>query len=683
MAYGQSHRIEYKDSADIDTRIEIWERDYVGAVLDCEAAEDPLNVDIAPMDPTIYIPVIGCGATITILSVTEGQHRGLYTKDPTKRLVKIFKDNKANPWFLGLVNPEQYSEPYSRSFDYPVNITVNNGLNALRRFKYIDGTTKYSTLETYWNILTRILAKTCLPFQYLYFATDVICPGINPAAGETIWHHLKANQLNYYDEQDEPMSYRAVLEAILSAFGLQCRQEEGSIFIYKPSMLAGASYNARRFNGTTYVYIDTVAVSRNFDISSGDINWDNIDQGYDIRGGFNRQKIRYSPYVPEGAIPEIDITDRENWTGPAEEWFEDPYGIWRLIDPIIPLRNINGILFQPYLRVAGHKKDQGSPDEEIYLERSAWGSGNLWFIIDGNLISAKNGRILAITGEVYIRTKDNEYDSAASSVVIDKVIVPITLEVGGYRFVGASGSIAGWEFESVNLPFGARIYKSSDETTLADTWLPFTIIIQGTWIPAGAIAILKAWDPDPYASNVKLDADDGMKNARMRNFKCRCYKSTSTERNLVPIDEDPEYSITLDDDFINDAPDITLHHADAVNITDRGAIFKKSVLDDTWVFTDTWQKEGEEPTYRLVDILLRSIASQYQDSLSQLAGTIEADSLMGVNGGPIFLHTLQDTDYLGNIKHLFTGGKYNDFKRTLNGSWLEVKQDDLTVTVES
>jgi len=81
-------------------------------------------------------------------------------------------------------------------------------------------------------------------------------------------------------------------------------------------------------------------------------------------------------------------------------------------------------------------------------------------------------------------------------------------------------------------------------------------------------------------------------------------------------------------------------------------------------------------------LLLRSIISQYQESLIQLSGTIEADALMDSNGGPSFLFTLQDSDYLSTRKLMFAGGTYNDFKRTLNGSFLEVKQEDLTINVE-
>jgi len=64
---------------------------------------------------------------------------GLYTINPVKRMIKIFKNNHAYPWWLGYINPEQYGEGYSRAQDYPVTINCNDGFNALTRFKYLDG----------------------------------------------------------------------------------------------------------------------------------------------------------------------------------------------------------------------------------------------------------------------------------------------------------------------------------------------------------------------------------------------------------------------------------------------------------------------------------------------------------------------------------------------------------------
>lgn len=675
MAFAQSHKIEYKDCADIDTLIEIWEQGYGGSVVECETGDDPLNVDIAPMSPTIFMPVVGSGATIKLNSATNGQFLGLYTIDPVKRMVKIYKDNKANPWWLGYINPEQYGESYSRLENYPVTINCNNGFNVLNRFKYLNGTAKYTTLETKWNILTRVLAKIGLPYQYIYFATKVSCVDVTVDADETLFHVLKADQLNYYNEQDEPMTYREVLEALLSVYGLQIRQEDGSIFIYEPQMLADANFSAKRFNGSTYAYVDTVTVTSNFDISSDEINWDNEDQVSNIKSGYSRQKIRYSPYAQDGAIPEIDLADRSNWLY-AEGWTQDMYGIYRLDANDIKVNLIT--LSDAQVSLDGHKQYLDGP-EEIYLGHYPFVSGNLWLSIPGHHVGYASDRAMFITGEVYIRSKHNEFNEAEASVIAECVRVPATLEIAGYRCVHQGGGVYTWEFESEVEPMGVFIYKAVGDVTICDKWLPFSIAIPPTGMPGGAAA-LKLFGPYcyDYFGGAELDATDGLIDSRYRNIKVGCYKGESTYERLIEVkDEDVLYKIDLDVAFINEAPELTQCHGDAVNMTDRAGICK---TDNQ--FTSEWQKTGDTENFRILDLLLRSICSQYQDSLEEFSGTLEADELMGVNGGPNLLFTIQDTDYRSTKKYLFTGGTYNDFKRTLNGTYLEIKQEDITISVE-
>ena len=684
MAHAQSHKIEYKDRAGIDTLIEIWDEGYVGAITEGEASEDPLVVDIAPMDPTIFTPVIGTGATIGVFSVTDGQYLGMYTKDPKKKMVKIFKDNKANPWWLGYVNTEQYGEDYSMLENYQVSINCNNGFNILNRFKYLDGFgNMYIVPDTKWTILTRILAKAGLPYQYVYFGTRISCTGVVVGAGETLFHQLKANQLNYYDEEDEPMTYRQVLEHLLASYGLQIRQEQGSIFIYEPSMLAEANWSARRYNGTTYAYIDTVNVSANFDISNGDINWDNEDAAFDTTSGFSKQKIRYSPYMHRDAIEEVDLADRDLWTG-VEAWANDAWGVARL-SGITAVKNFLELSLHAHL--GGHRKDAAS-EEEIYFEKTIDDEGGVVTLTEAinksrRVTGIDNGQYLMFECEVFIRSKADEYGTDPS-VMARSIRVPFYARVGdkGATYNGGTGV---YDWADGNGDERIAYIGSNFSDTICDKWHKVRAYIPWN-LPGGVLSIVVN-NPRIYLwySADRLYAADGLISTRLRNFKVSIYKDggcaagglvLNSGKGIEVSDDDALYTITLDEEFINEGTEMTLYHGDAINITDRGGILKN---DNS--FTSAWSKTGDVSTFRLIDLLLRSIASQYQNTLDTLTGTLEADALMGVNGGPVFLHTIQDTDYLGTPKLMFTGGAYNDFDRTINGTWLEVKQEDVTITV--
>ena len=678
MSYGVKYRIEYKDCAGVDKKIDIEELDYAGARTDCEAAEDPFTIELPPPS-NIFMPIYPTGATLTMISTANMMFQDLFSKNPKKLRVRAYAGGSANPFWTGYGNTEVHHEDYARLQDYDFSFYCNDGFAVLNRYKYLDALkAKYEGLETMWNMLVRILGKMELPFHYLYFACKLKYYGLTIAGSETLWHNLKLNQANYYDEQDLPMTHSQVLEAMLVPFGLQIRWMNGSILIFEPQMMADDSFSAKRFD-SSFAYVDTVTVTiRNFDISNGDINWDNEDQGKDIIGGFNKQVLRYSPYPEVGAIPEIDVADRSLWDG-TEAWTADFYDILRLTPTE---RGIKGITLENLqVTLGGHKQNEDST-EEIYITRNYWSQNSLWFSIPGFHVANTPDRFLAITGEIYIRTKLNEFSDDENSTIANYIHLPITIEIDGYRLIlvdiGGGESELQWVQGTSQLPVYLNLYKDSKDTTICDKWIPFCFKIPTNDIPSG-IAVLKLWDPSVYATGmVLLDTDDHMRQARFRDIKVGCYKSESTDKNMLEIkDEDIKYTGNLDDEFENEAPEITLLQSDAVNMIDRGGISK---LDGS--FTTIWRKTDDVTSYRIADILLRSIISQYRESLTQLTGTLEADALMEANEGPDFLFNLQDTDNLDSRKLLFMGGTYSDFNRTLNGNYMEIKTEDLTINIE-
>jgi hypothetical protein len=669
MEYGVRYRVEYKDSAGVMKKIDIEELDYAGSVIDCEAGDDPLVIEIPAADPITHIPVIASGCTINMISTSSMMFLGLYSINPQKLRVRIYAGTSSVPYFVGYGTPEVHNESYARLQDYDVFLYCNDGFAVLERFKYLDaGGAKYTTLETLWTILTRILTKMGLPFEYLYFACRLQEYGVTVGGTETIFHQLLIDQENYYNEKDEPMTFREVLEAILTTFGLQIRWRAGSLIICEPQMLAETNFSAKRFN-PAYAYVDTVTLTLNFDISNEDINWDNEDQRLDTKSGYSRQVIRYSPYIREGAVKEVDVSNRFIWTG-TETWTADGYGILRLSG----ITAIAGISYGAGVSLTGRKRS-ADDEEDIYLERNAWNIGYVILDISGYKIGLVEGQALRVTGEVFIKTKDDEFNDSVASVTANRIEIPVNLEIDG-KGLAWNGTYWDWNVTYDPVAYKAKVYKATGDVTVCDRWMNFSIELPG-YIANGP-AILKVGDPEVYAASIggsPLMGGDGMKHARLRNLKVRAFEGAKEISN-----DDVEYKGVLDIAFLNEAPGITLAHGDARNITDRAGIRRanKSFTTDNWKKTvDTlW-------SYRLSDLLLRSIISQYKDSLQQLSGTIEADALMLANGGPGFLFTIQDMDNLSTRKLLFTGGTYNDFYRTLNGTFLEIKQDDLTINIIS
>jgi hypothetical protein len=678
MAYGVKYRIEYKDSAGVDKKLDIEERDFVGARTDCAACEDPLNIEIPAFKK--FVPVVSTGCSVNAESASNMQFLGLYTIDPQKVRLRCYAGAASVPFWSGYGNPEVYGEPYSRAINYDVALYFNDGFATLERYKYLNGTAKYDTLETMWNVLVRIINKMGLSFEYLYFACRHSCNGIYPGTSETLWHNLKIDQLNYYDENDKPMTYLQVLEALLTPFGLQIRWHNGSILISEAQMMFDANFSAKRYN-SSFTYVDTVTLALNFNITNGDINWDNEDQVLDKIGGYSRQKIRYSPYIIPTLIKNKDLTNRFMWSG-SEAWSLDGYGVARLTG----ISAVTGYTMGTNVSFTGHKKNFLDPEQDIYFEKAIPNNSSGVMITTTGIANAAamSGQLMKIAGEVYIRSIPHEYSTNLKTTVA-RIEIPCTVEIDGKGpYIDIYGT---WQWSNgYTLCTSAFVYLEDTEVTLCDRWVKFE-----AWVPPGmpgGTVVCKIFTPMLFAqlnggSRIMGNSwSVGRYRVRLTDLTCVKADTQYTGSSLISVTnikelagDDVSYEGTLNEDFINEADEITFLHSDAVNMTDRGAIRK---LDGS--VTSAWQK-GSGTSYRLADILLRMIISQYKDSMTTLNGTLEANALMGSNGGPVFLFTLQDTANLSSAKLLFAGGTYNDFYRTLNGNYEEVKEDSIGVAI--
>lgn len=688
MAYGVKYRIEYKDQSNVDTKIDIEEIDYSGSVTECTPGESPLDIEM-PALQTIYDPVISTGATIRMISASNMMFLDLFTSNPKKYRVRIYKGSASDPFWLGYLNTEVYNEPYSRLDDYEVAASCNDGFAILERFKYLNSGIKYGGFDTKWNVLQKVLAIMGLPFKYLYFACEHVPDGVTIGSSETLFHQLKVDQANYYDESDEAMSCLQVLEGLLSGYPLQIRWHDGSIYIYDPSMLADASFTAKKFDysGT---FIESLAITRNLDISNGDCEWDSDDQVIDKVAGNSKQRVRFSPYSNDRAVPYSDIADEDNWSGTGvwsktQHPSEEDVFTWYLTG----VSAVAGFILGTLGSLSGRRSDMDSA-AEIYI-KATYGNGanpgNLFFQnnTSGIWVSGVSGSSILFKAKVFARTKDWEYWSEDAGHIVKSLYFKIAVEVGGLRPYAADPRSSYTWIESTTLFF---YLKASDSgKVIGDRWID--VEFQFPWnFPGGEVVfkvyddfkayadIFEGWDDTPLTTQVKevrfkdvewiiIDVEDPGNGGR----KGMKYSPAALD--------DKEYTGKINEEFTAEAPEITLIHSDGTGVADRGAIYKSDKS-----YTSLWRKTGDSVSYPLVNTLLRTIISQNRDALLKLSGTLTADNLMTGADCLGFFNTIQDTDHLSTRKMICTGGIYKDYERTLNGSSLEIRQDDLSIVVE-
>jgi hypothetical protein len=684
MAYGVRYRIEYKDCANVDKKIDIEELDYTGARTDCEAGEYPLQIEMPGIN-NVFEPVITTGATLGMISTSNLMFLGLYSINPKKLRVKIYAAAATDPFWLGYVNTEVYNESYAMLQDYEVSISCNDGFAVLERFKYLDGSAHYTGFDTKWNILLKILAVMGLPYKYLYFACEHSADGVTVGSTETLFHQLKADQANYYDEKGDPMICMEVLKGLLASYPLQIRWHDGSIYIYDPSMLADASFSAKKFDASG-TFISSGTISRNLDISNEDCEWDSDDQAIDRISGYSKQVIRFSPYGYDHAVPLIDLADEANWTGTP---------VWTLFQQsghpdIYYLSGITAVAgFTLGVGLLSGKRENLSSTPDIYIKGTyGSGSGSLFFenTTAGIWLAGVEGSSILFKAKVFVRTKTWEYDDNEESERVSMLVFKIAVEIGAKRPNFVNFSYYEW-ITSTTLFINIPIYNSGQ--SIADQWVDVEFPFPWNF-PSGEMVFKVYDDFKAYAERSDFLEDNPLSGSVVSEIRFKEIEFVVIDVKDPPYGgkmfgakyepaalNDKEYTGRVNEDFANEAPELTLIHADGINVADRGGIRKSDKS-----YTTGWNKPGDSVNHLLAEIHLRTIISQYKESLVQLSGTLTAVDIMTGANCLAFFNTIQDTDYLSTIKLICTGGVYNDFKRTLNGTFLEIKQDDLSIVIE-
>lgn len=672
MAYGLRFRGEWLDKLGGLSRFDIEERDFLGNAEIMDMQEDPLDTERANIGDKTSV---GSGCELRVTATYDGQYLGLYTKDAQKYKAKHYKDGRLI--WVGYLNTEVYSEGYDRVRDYPVTLQFNDGMAVLERIKFLKSNgERYTELMTSWDVIAYIIDRLGLEFQYLYTAFDIYEKNMDTA--KELLQQKKVDTRNYYDEKGEPLNCREVLEAIISPFNAVCFTHEACLIIIRWPLLSRANYTRKRYALGSSIGIDQV-VNPCLSIPS-QVDFYEMDQQIDMVAGKNKAVLKYSPYGIEDILEGIDIDDQANWIGTGE---------WTSAGNYFKLTGVTaqGWTLTNGAVLSGSKEEELDSDEEIFF--SVPYSGTEQKLIETNLgddirITAVEGQSLRLKFKMYIRTKDNEYDSEEEAAKLHRMSFKHVVEIAGERPV-RNGATLSW---SVN-----NNYVSPDisnvNTSITDSWQEFEYLLPVgfktgaiKWILAGEFKALDYWDTD---KTVNVD----IKEIRIKDVGFELVNLTeyTNERGTGYLQEnasfdDIEFTGEMDDQWINEAPDIEMIHGDSKhnNCTDRGGFH---LLDDE--FTSEWKTSIDTQYYGLEPLLLRSFISNYQDSKFKLTGTLEAPNLLNGNGlnidGILSFHSVltYPGSTMGNRKLMFMGGTYNDKRQTISGEWVEILDDDLTI----
>lgn len=187
-------------------------------------AEKPLVIEWKEVDK--LEPVQASCATLTVVSKVDRQYIDLYTVEPGSVLLEVYRNGVL--YWCGTMDTELYEEPFSYEKEYEVSMTFSD-FAILERFNFSGS--GVCTLE---ELLMDCVKNTHLSTVYL---TEGVTCHVSTSisdipADSNIFKELCLHSENFYDEEEEPMTQREVLDEVLRPFALRLVQRDGSLYLY-------------------------------------------------------------------------------------------------------------------------------------------------------------------------------------------------------------------------------------------------------------------------------------------------------------------------------------------------------------------------------------------------------------------------------------------------------------------
>lgn len=270
---------EFRDLEETLWRVEILQEGYAGEASEVTLSGTPLEIEWASADKMEVVQ--SSSATLQLVSRSDMQFLDMYQVKAGNVRMDVLREGAL--YWSGTLDPELYEEPYVTTKNYYVSLTFSD-FAILEREKW-----DYKDFAQLQYLLEMCLAKMQICYDGIvkYVSTQL-------SASDTtdIFTAVKVNCLNYYDEDDESMSVREVLEETLRPFALRIIQKAGHIYVYDINRLYGA-------------------------FTPQEVKWRNANAMLSQDVVYNNVTVTYSPYGRSSLVDaEVDrdsISEDEKW----------------------------------------------------------------------------------------------------------------------------------------------------------------------------------------------------------------------------------------------------------------------------------------------------------------------------------------------------------------------------------
>lgn len=298
MSYGLIYTLPFASKDGKVYEVKIEREGYTGKVAELKGQTSPFTVTI-DSEEFIYTPTRFSTATMAIFGGDYLQD--LFSTDYRMHRITLYADGVA-VW-CGFIKPELYTQDYS-SDKFNLEINCYSAMSVLEFVEY-----KQAGEERGFVSLWSLLKKCVEESRGLY--TAIYIPHVYGVSQSEYnnWNNplerMMVSEQNFFDEDDNPMSLKEVLEEIMKLMNWTCADWNGELFFIDVDNEDGEYYKyTSEMSSYTQVQADGINVQ--------DIGFAGNDHTLDILPGYNKASIRCSNYPVGDALPKIDFDDFED-----------------------------------------------------------------------------------------------------------------------------------------------------------------------------------------------------------------------------------------------------------------------------------------------------------------------------------------------------------------------------------
>lgn len=291
MSYRLIYTLPFNGIDGKDYTIKIEKEGYQGTSSELTGQPSPFTVTLSD-EEFVYTPTRFSTATLHIFGGDYLQD--LFSTDYRMCRVTLYEGDRMI--WRGFIKPEIYTQDY-RNVKFNLDLECYSAMSVL---EYVDYKQKGESrgFVTLWDLLKQCIEESRGEYGFVYlphvYGTD--------QSAFNAWNNplseMSVSEQNFFDEDDNPMTYKNVLEDIMKLMNWTCVDYMGDLYFIDINNQDGEYY---QYGPSTFSKVQAGSMSVQ------DIGFSGDGHTLDIAPGYNKVTIRCSNYPVGDALPDTSF----------------------------------------------------------------------------------------------------------------------------------------------------------------------------------------------------------------------------------------------------------------------------------------------------------------------------------------------------------------------------------------